>query len=345
MRFALMIDLGRTSPDVPMDRMIDEVLELVTIADKGGFDTVFCGEHHGIELTIAPNPFILLASWAQHVKRIRLGTAVVCAPYWHPLRLAGEAGLVDQLSGGRVEIGIGRGAYPYEFNRMGGGITPEQGRENLRELVPALRGLWAGDYAHDGDRWSFPEATATPRPVQQPHPPIWISARAPEVFDFAVAQRCGVMATPLHWSFDEVISLRERLDAAVERDGGGFTPRLMVLRDACVYEDPADWRRPVDHLRDNARYFEALFSDVGGVHTGYPEPADLAKLDDKDDYTPEAVWENHVFGTPKEVVEKLRRYEAAGVDTFLYGAGWKLPHEQRKRSLELFISDVMPAFA
>lgn len=344
MRFALMIDIGRHSPEKPVGKVMDEVLELVTLADASGFDTVFCGEHHGIELTIAPNPFVVLATWAQHVHRIRLGTAVVCAPYWHPLRLAGEAGLVDQLSGGRLELGIGRGAYPYEFERMAGGIPPEVAREYLRELVPALRGLWQGDYAHEGRAWSFPATTSTPRPVQQPHPPMWISARHPDVFAFAVQQRCGVMATPLHWGFPEVVSLRERLDDAVSKDGGDFVPRLMMLRDTCVYDDPTDWRRPVDHLREGAARFETLFSNAGGVRNGFPEQADLANLDVKT-YAPEAMWENQIFGTPDQVIEKLRRYEAAGVDTFLYGAGWQLPFELKRRSLELFASEVMPAFA
>src|SRR4051794_20957743 len=201
MRFSIMIDFGRTSPEESMDEVTDNVLELVQIADTGGFDAVYCGEHHGIELTIAPNPFIVLATWAQHVQRIRLGTAVVCAPYWHPIRLAGEAALVDQLSGGRLELGIGRGAYPYEFNRMGGGMKPEQAREYLWELVPALKGLWAGNSPHAGPAWSSPEATSPPRPRQTPPPPLWIAARHPDVFAFAVQQRANIMATPLHWPF------------------------------------------------------------------------------------------------------------------------------------------------
>lgn len=344
MRFGFMTDLGRTSPEVPVSRLIDEALELVCLADEGGFETAFCGEHHGIELTIAPNPFILLASWAHHVKRIRLGTAVVCAPYWHPLRLAGEAGLVDQISGGRLEMGIGRGAYPYEFARMGRGIPPEVAREYLRELVPALKGLWAGDYTHEGTK-SFPSASAVPRPVQKPHPPLWISARHPDVFRFAVSQRCNVMATPLHWGFEEVVSLRQRLDDAVAADGGQFVPQLMVLCNTCVYEDLAAWRMPVDYLCDNARYFRNLFSDLGDVRGGFPEPTDLGAVEDKDYYTPENVWKNHIFGTPEQVTEKMRQYEEAGVDVFLYGAGWKLPHVYRKRSLKLFVSEVMPAFA
>jgi alkanesulfonate monooxygenase SsuD/methylene tetrahydromethanopterin reductase-like flavin-dependent oxidoreductase (luciferase family) len=344
MRFSLMIDFGRTSPDESMDEVMANVLELVQMADAGGIDAVYCGEHHGIEMTIAPNPFMVLATWAQHVKRIRLGTAVVCAPYWHPIRLAGEAALLDCISGGRLELGIGRGAFPYEFNRMGGGMQPEVARQYLWELVPALKGLWAGDYAHAGQRWSFPETTTTPRPVQQPHPPLWIAARHPELFDFAVQQRTGVMATPLHWPFEEVISLRERLDAAVQRDGGEFMPKLMVLRDACVYDEGTDWREPTRHVREAAGYFETLFSNVGTVSHGFPERADLSRLDGEH-YSEEAVWENHVFGTPDEVIAKLRRYEEAGVDSFLYGAGWKAPHELKKRSLELFIDEVMPAFA
>ena len=337
-----MIDVGRTSPYQSTREVMDEDLGIVTLADAAGFDAVFCGEHHGIELTIAPNPFIQLAAWAQHTERIRLGTAVLSAPYWHPLRLAGEAAFVDQLSGGRLEIGIGRGAYQYEFERMGNGISPEEARERIAELVPAVKALWRGDYAHDGPAFRFPTATAAPKVVQEPHPPIWIAARHPDVFALAVANRCDVMATPLHWPFAEVVSLRERLDAAIADGGGAWRPRFMVLRDTFVYEDESEWRVPVDLVRDHARYFETLFRNVGGVHNGFVEPADFSTFDDREGYEPEALWENHVFGTPAEVIEKLRRYEAAGVDRFLLGVG---PHRLTRRSLELFVSEVMPAFA
>ena len=95
-------------------------------------------------MTIGPNPFLVLAHWAAHTKTIRLGPAVVVAPYWHPIRLAGEAALLDVISNGRLEFGIGRGAYQYEFDRMAGGMPQERGVAYMKEMLPAVQGLWQG---------------------------------------------------------------------------------------------------------------------------------------------------------------------------------------------------------
>src|SRR5690606_14556416 len=102
-------------------------LELVKLADQGGFEIAFAAEHHTIEFTISPNPLMLLTHWANHTKRIRLGTGTLVAPYWHPIRLAGEIALADLLMEGRLEVGIARGAYQYEFDRMAGGLPEKQG--------------------------------------------------------------------------------------------------------------------------------------------------------------------------------------------------------------------------
>ncbi|MDA1071899.1 MAG: LLM class flavin-dependent oxidoreductase, partial [Proteobacteria bacterium] len=122
MKFSLAIDLSRSSPAIDMQQLLREHLELVQMADRGGFEIVWAAEHHAIEMTIAPSPFQLLAWYAANTDNIRLGTAVVQAPYWHPIKLAGEAAMLDLLSGGRLEFGIGRGAYQREFDRMMGGM-------------------------------------------------------------------------------------------------------------------------------------------------------------------------------------------------------------------------------
>src|SRR5699024_3558061 len=222
MKFGLMVDLGRTNSKITNKQLLEQVTELVEIADKGGFSYVFCGEHHGREMTIAPNPLTLLSYWGGKTKQVRLGSAVVCAPFWHPIKLAGEAALVDVISGGRVDLGIGRGAYPYEFQRMANGISAEEARASLAELLPALRKLWEGDYEHQGEMWSFPSSTATPRPANPTGIPVWVSARHPEVFEMACQNRCNVMVAPLAQPFGEVISLRERLDDAVNKTGNGW---------------------------------------------------------------------------------------------------------------------------
>ena len=342
MKFSLMLDLGRTDPQISMQRNLEQVTELVELADRGGFSTVFVGEHHCHEMTVAPNPFTLLAYLSQRTTKIRLGTAVICTPYWHPIRLAGEAGLVDLLSGGRLELGLGRGAYSYEFDRMAGGMTPEEGRRALVEMLPALRGLWAGDYAHHGTRWNFPETTSTPRPVQVGGPPVWLSARHPEVFRLAVENRCNVMVAPLAQPFSEVESLRGRLDDAVAEAANGFEPQMAVLRDTYVGASDEDWRVVTDCHRRGGGFFETLFRNKGGVNQGFVEFTDPVVDLGLEEYTAESTQLNQVFGTVDEVVTKLKMYNEVGTDNFIYNATWGLPFELELQSLTRFISEVLP---
>ena len=115
MKFSIAVNMNRFSDSTSMQQINDETLELVKMADQGGFEVAWASEHHCIEMTIAPNPFLQLAYWSQNTTNIRLGTAVICAPYWHPIRAAEEAALVDLYSGGRLELGLARGAFQYEF--------------------------------------------------------------------------------------------------------------------------------------------------------------------------------------------------------------------------------------
>lgn len=344
MKFAIMIDLGRTSPETSMAETIRNVTEIVKTAEDSGFDMVFVGEHHGHERTIAPAPFTLLTYFAGLTERVRLGTAVLCAPYWHPIRLAGEASLFDHLSGGRLELGIGRGAYPYEFARMAGGIPPEVAREQLDELLPALRGLWAGDYAHDGSMWKFPSTTSTPRPLSPEGPPLWVSARHPDVFKMAVANRANVMVAPLIKGFDEVESLRERLDAATAAVDNGFVPKMMVLRTTYVAGEDEDLSAPVRAFWKDSGTFENLFSTDGKVEQGWVEYVDPGVSDARSEYTEERIAENMMFGTSDEVIAKMRAYEEVGTDVFLYDAGWGMPIEDELASIRRFGTEVAPHF-
>ena len=137
-----------------------------------------------LEMTIAPNPFQILTWWGAHTNKIRLGTGVVAAPYWHPIRLAGEAAFTDLITGGRLEFGIGSGAYQREFDRMKPGLKQTDGWRYMQELLPAVKQLWKGDYEHKGEYWEFPTSTSVPKPIQTPHPPIWMAARSPITYDY-----------------------------------------------------------------------------------------------------------------------------------------------------------------
>jgi flavin-dependent trigonelline monooxygenase, oxygenase component len=269
---------------------------------------------------------------------------VVVAPYWHPIRVAGEAALFDIYSDGRLELGLGRGAFQYEFDRMAGGIDQREGGRYLREMLPVLHGLWQGDIEHHGDIWQFPRATSVPKPLQAPHPPIWVAARDPETFAWAIAAGANIMATPLSRPHAEVAILGRRFADTLAKYPGIRRPRFLMLRRTCVYPRQGDWVVPVQVSVEHNRQFENLFRNVGTVNEGFPEPAAWEQLANRNDYKPEAIRDSMMFGTPEQVVARLREYQAAGVDQFCYGASFGLPHDMALRSLELFITEVMPHF-
>lgn len=345
MKFSLALHMERFSPKDDLRAAADNVLSLVKMADAGGFETVWSPEHHTIECTISPNPFANLIWWAAHTERIRLGTATITAPYWNPIRLAGEAGLCDLLSGGRLELGLARGSYQYEFDRMADGMPQQEGGACLREILPALRGLWAGDYAHEGKYWSFPEVTATPKPLQTPHPPIWVAARDPDTFDWAIRNGCNIMSTPLARPMSEVGILRDKFETALAAHPTVPRPRFLMLRRTCVYDRPEGAEVAVRSSMNYGRYFENLFQNIATVRNGFPEAVDYENVRNRAEYDADSVRANMMFGTPDEIIEKLLPYEAAGVDLFCAGMSFGLPFEAQKKSLQLLIDEVLPVFA
>lgn len=345
MKFSLAINPERMDPGEDMRAVLGHTLEMVQIAEAGGFEIAWAAEHHAIELSVTPSPFGLLTWWAAHTSTIRLGTAVVVAPYWHPIRLAGEVGQLDLLSGGRVELGLGRGAYQREFDRMKPGTDPVSAAAALRELLPVLKGLWDGDFTYDGNLWSFPAATACPKPLQSPHPPVWVAARDPNTYDWSVANGCNIMCWPLTRPFAELVAYVGRLDEALAKCPPGTPrPRQAAMRYAAVVESDADLEVYMRSLQSQAGKFENLFKGLGGVSNGFAEPVDLDELGHRAEYDPAMLRHNLMFGTPDEVIAKLRMYDDVGVD-FMYCPSYGAPMDAQKRSLQLFIDEVMPAFA
>lgn len=344
MKFQLVINLERMQPDIGMDEVQRHTLEMVQMADEGGFESVWAAEHHALEMTNAPNPFQILTWYAAHTSRIRLGTAVVVAPYWHPINLAGEAALLDLYSGGRLEFGIGSGAYQREFDRMANGLSQKEGYKYMQEMLPAVKALWQGDYEHDGEYWKFPLATSTPKPVQKPHPPIWVAARAPVTFDWAVANECNIMTWALTRPHAEVETYKQRFDEALAKHPGVKRPLFTTMRYAAVARTDAELDAPINAAIGQLGRFENLFKNLGGVSNGFPEEIDLAELSSRDEFDRQNLKENLMFGTPEEVIAKLRRYQDLGIDQFTYCASYGLGLKEQKSSLELFIKEVMPAF-
>jgi alkanesulfonate monooxygenase SsuD/methylene tetrahydromethanopterin reductase-like flavin-dependent oxidoreductase (luciferase family) len=344
MKFQLAINLERMDDSMDMNEVARHTLEMVQTAEQGGFNTVWAAEHHALEMTIAPNPFQILTWWASHTDKIRLGTAVAVAPYWNPINLAGEAAFIDLISGGRLEFGIGSGAYQREFDRMHPGLKQSDAWRYMNEMLPVLKALWAGDYEHNGEFWSFPTATSVPKPIQKPHPPIWVAARSPITFDYAVKNECNIMSWPLTRPFAEAELYKTLFDDAMAAAPGSARPTFAMMRHTALYDNEAGRDTAIKAIQTALGQFENLFRNLGDVNNGFPKKIPLEDLTDREQYNSDMLEENLMFGSPEAVITKLKRYEALGVDEFIYYASMGLGQKEQKRSLELFCSEVMPAF-
>ena len=343
MKFHIAINLERMDDSISMASVRDHTLEMVQMADEAGFDIAWAAEHHALEMTIAPNPFQLMTWWAAHTKNIRLGAGVANAAYWHPINLAGEAAMIDLISDGRMDFGLGSGAYQREFDRMFPGLDQKDGWRYMQEMLPLVKQLWKGDVEHNGTYWQFPTSTSCPKPVQE-EVPIWVAARSPITFDYAVEQGCNIMSWPFTMPFSEAETYRARLDDAIERSGKPYNGQWAMMRHAAIYETDDDKQAALDAVRSVLAMFGNLMMKSGEVINGFPQKVPLESLEGNVRVEPEMLTENLLFGTPDEVIEKLKAYQSIGVDAFIYYASMGLDQERQKRSLQLFIDKVMPAF-
>lgn len=344
MKFSLFVHMERADTGISHTQALADLTELVLMAEAAGFEAVWIGEHHAMEFTIAPNPFIQLAYLAPKTTRIRLGTGTLIAPFWHPIKLAGEAAMMDVICGGRLDIGLARGAYMFEYERLMPGLDAWGAGLRLREMVPAIKGLWRGDFAHDGEFWKFPATTAVPGPVQTPHPPLWIAARDPNSHDFAVANGCNVQVTPLSSGDAEVANLMQKFAAATAAHPEVARPQIMLLMHCFTTDDEAESQAIARALSGFYCTFAAWFKNERPIEKGFMAPLSEADMAAMPQYAPELMRKNLVIGAADEVTARLKSYEAMGYDQFSIWIDSLLPHETKKRTLRRFIDHVMPAF-
>ncbi len=343
MKFHLAVNLERINDATDMMAVQKHTLEMVQMADRAGFEIAWAAEHHALEMTIAPNPFQLLTWWADHTDSIRLGSGVANAAYWHPINIAGEAAMVDLISGGRLEFGLGSGAYQREFDRMHPGLDQKDSYRYMQEMLPLVRQLWQGDVAHEGEFWQFPAATSCPKPVQE-EVPFWVAARSPITFDYAVANNCNIMSWPLTLPMSEAETYRRNLDEAIAKADNGWAGTFAMMRHTAVYANAADRSAAVAAIRNVLAQFGNLMMKRGTVDNGFPEPIPFAALEGNVRVDPDMLEENLMFGSPEQVIAKLQDYQRLGVDAFIYYASMGLGMDEQKRSMELFCREVMPAF-
>lgn len=345
MRFSLFVHMERVSYDQDQKELYDQFVELAKMADEGGMHAVWTGEHHGMDFTISPNPFLNLIDLARQTKNVRLGTGTVIAPFWHPIRLAGEAAMTDMIVDGRLDLGIARGAYSYEYERMMPGMDAWEAGLRMRELVPAIKGLWKGDYAQEGQFHSFPATTSSPKPVQKDGPPIWIAARDPNSHEFAVSNGCHVQVTPLWQGEAEIIKLMDTFNAACEKFPDVPRPNIMLLNHTYIASDAADAQQAAEEINRFYCYFGAWFKNERPVSQGLIETLSDEDIAAHPFYTPEAMLRDNVIATADDAIARIKGYEDMGYDEYSLWIDSGMSFERKKASLQRFIQGVMPAFA
>ncbi len=343
MDFSLFVHMERQSTKDTYQELHDQFIELALMAEAGGMKTVWTGEHHAMDFTISPNPFLLLVELAGKTEHIRLGTGTIVAPFWEPIRLAGEAAMTDLITGGRLELGIARGAYSFEYDRLGGGMDAWAAGEHLREIVPAIKALWAGDHAMAGKHYAFPKSTAVPKPKQAGGPPVWVAARDPNSFDFAMKNDCHIQVTPLWNGDDEVESLMTKF-RETKAANPGKSPKIMLLNHTAVGANEADIAQDAQDLSRFYCTFGAWFRNERPISNGRIKELSADEMAVIDMFSPENMRRNNVVGTPDQVTERIRTYQAMGYDEYSYWIDSGASFKDKKRSLKLFIDEVMPNF-
>jgi len=178
--------------DEPLGTLYEQRLRLVEAADAGGFRGYHVAEHHATPLGMAPTPGVYLAAVAQRTRRLRFGPLVYLLPLYTPLRLIEEICMLDQMSGGRFELGVGRGISPYELAYSGVDfLAAQEIYEESLEII--LKGLRGGRLTHHGRHYTYRGVPMELTPVQTPHPPLWQGVvRADGAADAARRGGCGV---------------------------------------------------------------------------------------------------------------------------------------------------------
>jgi alkanesulfonate monooxygenase SsuD/methylene tetrahydromethanopterin reductase-like flavin-dependent oxidoreductase (luciferase family) len=314
-----------------------QALDQACHADALGFDSVWLTEHHFSRHGIVSDSLMVLAHLAARTSHVRLGTAVSVLPLHHPLRLAESAATVDQLSRGRLDLGIGRGYQVGEFRGFGVDIAEKNAR--FDESLEALRLAWStdGPVSFAGEYFSFQDAAPQPRPFQQPHPPLWMATDSPAGLARCVAEGWGVLL-PQGTSLTVTAGQMKRYADALA--GGGQGPehaRVHLARAAHVAPTDAQaWAEAEGPYREFLGYADRLRRGEGsaaGAAAGGHSPFDL----DAD------LRESALFGSPDTVLAGLRAIHELGIDRvmlFVHLGG--LPHETIMSSLDLLAAEVLP---
>lgn len=322
----------RTGTETSFEEIYRDLLEDAQLAERLGYHGVLLAEHHFTNYCAIPNPLMLAAALGQCTSRIRIGTAVIVLPLHNPVRLAEDIAEADLLTGGRLEVGFGRGYAAYEFAPLGADL--EESPAAMVDGLDALELLWSGpDVSNPDGRWPFPTITVTPQPVQRPRPPAWYACGSPRsianaldrgLFPFiAVGVRGRAFVEESVHLFEEECARRGQDPRSV---------RLGAQLLAHVGDDGAEVERGVQAGRLMYRITNRLMAGTQRVRAGL---VDTSGTEPASDVSSEQVASGSLVGTEEHVRSQLAWLEEAGVTdlslNFRYGG---LDTASVRRSME-----------
>ncbi|HVR09554.1 MAG TPA: LLM class flavin-dependent oxidoreductase [Thermoanaerobaculia bacterium] len=336
-RFGLFDHVDRFA--APLAQIFEERLRLLAEADRLGYYCYHLAEHHATPLGLAPSPGLLLAAASQRTRRIRLCPLVYPLPLYNPLRLVEEIGMLDQLTGGRLEVGVGRGGSPYELAYCG--VDPERAQAMFEEAVSVLRcGLARGRVSAAGEFYTFRDVPIEVRTRQDPFPPFWYGASSRKSLQWVASEGWNVVAGgPLAELRRATDVYREALadaPAPAPAHPAADGPRIGAVRRLVVAESDAE------AVRIAAPAYALWYDNLTKLWRDFGAPPERFCPD------LESAMEQGValVGSPATVTAEVARYFSESGCNYLLGAVdfGNLGIDAALRTLELFAAFVMPSF-
>ena len=366
MKFALFYEIPVPRPWTPGKEQaaLKNTIEQVVFGEEMGFHSFWTVEHHFLdEFSHCSNPEILYGAVAARTERLRIGYGVRLTPkpYNHPIRTAESVATLDNISDGRVEFGTGRSATRLELE--GFGVNPHQTRQMLGEAIDHIVGMWTNDeYEFEGEFWQMPRRRVHPKPVQDPHPPIWSATTSLdghyEIGKMGVGLLSFAVGVPPEDLIPRVEAYRKG-QAECEKPKGlvrneriaTFTMAHCAATNDRAFAEAAEsmvWypKKGAQIIGEAAGYIRQFGEDLGTYHyTADSENVQKSgALDHLDfDYIRDSA--AAMVGDPDRCIEIAKRYEAAGCDVlFCLLNPYDISHEQVMQSIELLGKHVIPEF-
>ncbi len=300
-------------------------------AEALGYHSTFLVEHHFTGMGQVSASLDLQAWVAARTSRLRIGTAVIVLPWHNPILLAEQAATLDLMSGGRLDLGVGRG---YRHNEFDGFCMPiEEADGRFEEAVGLIRKAWLSEerFSHAGHYWRFNDIVVEPPPAQRPHPPMWIAAGKPESIRRVAALGCNLLLD----QFADTTTIGKRIAfyrAEVEARGNTFDPmQVAVARNVYVASDKADAQAALERQAQQHARMLALSQRPDGTNRSH-----ITAYAD----APGGTEASALYGTPERIIDEIAALHAVGVRYVLLNGG-----QHVRQTLRRFAEEVMPAFA